>query len=207
MATNIDFQRIERKVWTSYFQDGLWDIFMGLLMLGLGVTSLTDERPAVYVIGYAIIALAVLVFSIGKRLITYPRIGRVKFGLYRKKKQRKVMIIVGLCVMLGLLGFVMGSFGLTPDKGLPNEIIALIVGIVFLAVFGSMAYFMDFNRMYAYGLLIAISIALVFALNNSAGSIAMCVSGSMTVLIGVLIAVRFTRKYPKVVKGDLDSDA
>ncbi|MFC1926844.1 hypothetical protein ACFLWV_03745 [Chloroflexota bacterium] len=206
MATNTDFQRIEKKVWASYFQDGLWDLFMGLLMLGMGITALTDERPAVYATGFAIIALSVLVFSIGKRLITYPRIGRVKFGFYRKKKQRKVMIIVGFCVILGLFGSVMGYFGLTPNKELPDAIAALIFGIVFLAIFGSMAYFMEFNRLYAYGLLLAISMALEVALDSSVGSFTMLVSGAITVFVGVLITLRFMRKYPRLVRGDLDSD-
>ena len=36
MSEMIDLHHVERRAWRLYFQDGLWDIFLGLLFLGWG---------------------------------------------------------------------------------------------------------------------------------------------------------------------------
>lgn len=203
MTTGIDLKNIEKKVWTSYFEDGFWDIFMGLLMLSLGINILTDESA----IGYALLALAVVLGPVGRRFITYPRIGRVKFGPLRQVKRRKIMFIVIVCVVLGLFGWIMGATGSNPDIEAPDAITGLIFGIAFLAIFGSMAYFMDFKRMYAYGLLLAISMALTESLDNSVGPIVMCASGAATTSIGFAITACFIRKYPKLAREDMNGHA
>jgi hypothetical protein len=85
MSQKINLKEIERKSWTSYFQDGFYDIFMGLLMLGMGLILLFDANDW-YI---AVIWLGLLILIIGRRLITIPRVGRVKFGPERRIKQKK----------------------------------------------------------------------------------------------------------------------
>jgi len=83
--------------------------------------------------------------------------------------------------------------GLAPSSLVTAPV--LVVGIAL--VFGLMAYFMDFPRLYAYGLLFAISIALTEALWPSRISgIAFVVSGGIALLIGLVMLVRFLRRYP-----------
>jgi hypothetical protein len=43
MSEKTNLKEIEKKAWASYFEDGLWDIFMDLLMLGMGLRTLTDN--------------------------------------------------------------------------------------------------------------------------------------------------------------------
>jgi len=64
-------------------------------------------------------------------------------------------------------------------------------------IFGLLAYYMDFPRLYVYGLLFAVSIALTEALwPSSVASIAFIVSGIIALLIGLVMLIRFLSKYP-----------
>jgi len=187
MVQSVDLKEIERKAWTSYFQDGLWDIFFGLLMLIMGIQSL------IYNVWFTLfIAVAVLVFVLGKRLVTTPRIGHVKFAAARKVRQNKLMALVGISIFATCLLWLLAVLGL----GLPKTASAPIVVILVALVFGLIAYYMDFRRLYAYGLLFAISMALVEVVDNPFASVAFIVSGGIALLIGLVVLIRFLRKYP-----------
>jgi len=119
MTGKINLKEIERKAWMSYFEDGLWDIFMGLLMLTTGIRSLTDN--VWFTLG---IFAALLISVIGKKLITIPRIGRVKFGPARKVKQKKLaaVLIVSVLATLALLllphsGLALPKISISPING------------------------------------------------------------------------------------------
>lgn len=187
MGEKINLKEIERKAWTSYFEDGFWDIFMGLLMLTTGIRSLTDN--VWFTLG---ILAALLISVIGKKLITIPRIGRVKFGPARKVKQKKLaaVLIISVLVTLALL--------LLPHSGLalPKISISPIMAIWIAVIFGLLAYYMDFGRLYAYGLLFAISEVLWGLFGKPIGPIAHTVSGIVILFIGLVLLTRFLHKYP-----------
>jgi len=188
MSQNINLKEIERRAWTSYFQDGLWDIFMGLLMLTMGIRSITDN------VWFTLVILAaVLAAVIGKKFITVPRIGRVKFGPARKAKQQKLMAAVGIAVIATIVLLLLASLGLAPSQAVTAPILVICVTIVF----GLMAYYMDFKRLYAYGLLFAISMALWETLDSPIGPIAFSISGGIALLIGLAVLIRFIHKYPR----------
>jgi len=193
VTTPIDLKKIERKAWMSYFHDGFWDIFIGLLMLGMGFNILFDETVWYIVILW----LAVLVLIVGRRLITIPRVGRVKFGPARKVKQRKVMAVGAISLLVGLvLSFIPLS---VVDP--PQTVVAAIAWFWIMLIFGLVAYFMDFKRLYAYGLLFAIAMALVIALDDLIPTIVFLISGGVALLIGLVVLIRFIRKYPRTAEG------
>lgn len=37
MTEKVDLRELEKKAWKSTFQDGLWDIYFGLLFMGMGL--------------------------------------------------------------------------------------------------------------------------------------------------------------------------
>ena len=41
---NIDLKEIERKAWTSFYQDGLWELALGLAMLIIWIDGITQDR-------------------------------------------------------------------------------------------------------------------------------------------------------------------
>ena len=94
MSRDINLKELERKAWRSVFQDGLWDIYLGLLLMALAIyallskTKLPEAQQMVIYIG--LMAASMLVLWAGKRFITLPRMGRVKFGPRGKTRRRKI---------------------------------------------------------------------------------------------------------------------
>ena len=50
MVADVNLKEIQRKVYMTFFQDGLWDIFLGLFILGWGLSILTEAAylPGVF---------------------------------------------------------------------------------------------------------------------------------------------------------------
>ena len=87
-----------------------------------------------------------IIFYGGKKYITIPRIGNVKFGPKRKTKKNKVGIILAISGIFGLAAIL-----LTQTDLIPYNIDTSIWGIIFvinaLIVFSLMAYYLDFPRL------------------------------------------------------------
>ena len=104
MSTNanapadVDLSKIERAVWMRCYEDGLMEIFLGLMLLLMGSGSVfietygMSERGAILLLLVMATATFVL-FYVGKRLVTFPRIGRVKFGPKGKARMKKTTIM------------------------------------------------------------------------------------------------------------------
>ena len=210
MSEKIDLKDLERKAFRSTFQDGLWDIFLGMLLLNMGGGTLLGGTEASVLWSMVVLTLfagAVLIlFWAGKKFITTPRIGSVKFGAQRKGKLKRVRLALFVSVLLGAL---MALWGVgSRIAGVPYMIARLpLPAYVWAAqcvvVFSLAAYFMDVTRFYLYGVLYALAFPLgvVLAENTSlSGSVSMAITfglaGGPMVLVGVVLFFRFLRRYP-----------
>ena len=122
MNTNNNIKDLEKKVWISTFQDGFWDIYFGLIIMGLGLAPLGRFLGLPETIGVLMLIFswnmgAVFIFILGKIYISRPRIGFVKFGQIRKKRNKILAVFlsinVGLTVIMlifTLVGFFQVSF-------------------------------------------------------------------------------------------------
>lgn len=187
MTEEINLKEIERKAWTSYFEDGLWDLFFGALLLIGGIRSLTDN---VWYTSFLLVPIIIL--PVGKKLITIPRLGHVKFGAARKLKQAKAITILVISVLATL------ALLLFPRSGLPLPrlpIFPIMAGWI-AVVFGLLAYYLDFRRLFAYGLMYASSEVLWGQFGEPIGPIVQSISGIAILLVGTAVFVRFVRRYP-----------
>jgi sterol desaturase/sphingolipid hydroxylase (fatty acid hydroxylase superfamily) len=117
MTTDTDLTQLERKAWTSFFQDGLLDILMGLALLAVGIAAMLpgifrselsqDAAAAVLMV------LALVAYWAGKRFITVPRMGRAEFSRARKSRQTKAAVIYAISVVAGAIAFLMTMLGLS----------------------------------------------------------------------------------------------
>lgn len=163
MSEKINLKELQRKAWRSMFQDGLWDIFLGLLLLNIAAFTLTDEYVAnddiqiILYIGGEIVALSLL--WAGKRFITVPRMGKAKFGQYGKVRRSKVRLVLFATVLMGLIVLLIFE-GLSNNRqiaGFPRDYIATggwVLTMMF--AFGLAGYFLDFNRLYLIGAMYAL---------------------------------------------------
>lgn len=200
MTTNINLKDVERKAWMSFFEDGLLDVFMGLNLLAVGIPALLPHffvselrQNAAYV---ALMVPALFVYWLGKRFITMPRMGRARFGPTRKSKQRKTAVLYSISVLAGLIVFLVFLMPTTgKSQGTPwsaPAVFALGIGAWMLLILGLGSYFMDFTRGYVIAALYALAFSGTILLHNPIMSIT---AGAVAMLMGLIVFVRFLRRY------------
>ncbi len=212
MSTNsISLKELERKAYRSTYQDGLFDIYWGGTIASFtvfadslyGADSLTSwQRLLIFLAGCGI---SNLIFWVGKRFITLPRIGQVKFGPARRRRLRTLIIVlsvlVGIQVLIvaftaGLLQFpaLRSWFGFI---NIPQSMGTLIVsGLGALFVGPSLAliaYFIDFPRGYY---IAAVMSTAVFCLIWFDNALLMLVAGALIILPGIFLFIRFLIQHP-----------
>jgi hypothetical protein len=207
MMQSINLKDVEKRAFRSVHQDGLLDMFLGLLFVAFGLGPLLrnegglSERDTMIV--YTSYVLIVLVaWWLGKKFITAPRIGLVKFSRARKRKVLNVRLLLLGSVVLGLVAFALFASG--------NEIkLAAVLGMFslnILIVFGFMAYFLDLDRLYAYAVLWAASLPVGVLLKDRAGlgdaGYVFFVTGGVVVIVGIVLFVSFLRDYPLPPSGE-----
>ena len=207
MSQQISLKGAEQRAFRITYNDGLWDIFLGCYFLMFVIapylsTSLGDFwSSAVFLPFWALVYLAI--WLIRKYAVT-PRIGTVKFGHVRKAKLAKFTIVMLVVNVLALiLGFVAAlNFG-----SVPGQMFSIIFGMILLMGFSLAAYFLDFNRLYIYGLLVSLS-PLVGEWLWSRGyaahhgfPITFGASAGIMILVGLTIFVRLLRDNPVPTEG------
>jgi hypothetical protein len=188
---DINLKELERKAWRSYHQDGLWDVFLGFMLLALGVYALTDSSTV-----HLLLTLSALgVFFVGKRFITVPRMGLVEFGAERKVKKMKIAAVLTMTFLLGLALYVVVtlSSGALEWLGEQPVLFPVGVGVMIVSVFSLMAYWLDFERLYLMGLVFAVAFTTMMLLHNP---IVFFLAGAVVLVPGLFIFVRFLRRYP-----------
>ena len=167
MNAQLDLKEIEKKAFRSTYQDGLWDIYIGIVVASMAIIMLAtrnkDNPWAFMLLAFAGMAAGYLIFWGGKKFITLPRMGQVKFGEARQKRKRRLAFVLG-CVIVIQMGIVLltaaawliPALGVTLQDWLPGvdaerllvaSLGALFVGPAMLLV----AYFNDFPRLYHRG--------------------------------------------------------
>ena len=193
MSYELDMKEIERQVYLSYSEDGLIDIAIGAVITAWGLMLTQEPTGLIGLLGL----LGMGIWYFGKRLITIPRIGVIKPG---PKMERKLKSLVVFLILLGLL---LAGVLLSRAAGnlLIDDFSLIIIGLVLAAGAALLAYLLDASRIYFYAIILFVSFAGgeilaryitsfdVFALSVIAG-------GGLILLSGIIVLVRFMRKYP-----------
>jgi hypothetical protein len=194
MVEDISLKEIQRKVYMTFFQDGIWDIFLGLFILGWGLAILTD---ATYLPGVTFIGLYFAIWGIKKR-ITYPRIGYARFSATKRRRITTRFVILGVVVLLaGVMAAVLWGIGTRPQWLV--DYFSLVFNGMLAAIVCFIAYWARVNRFYAYASLIFLG-AVFHVWLGVRWEFGFIGAGGIIVLIGVGILISFLRKYPKMVE-------
>lgn len=194
-----DLKELERRAYRATFQDGLWDIYLGLVFVAFGVGPLLrsafdwSEGQSI-TIHITLLLAAIMILILGKRYITTPRLGYVRFGAERKRKLAKLRVVLAASVVAG---FVLFAVLVGDQIGLTG--FSVVFGITILVVLGSMAFFMDYNRLFVYAILWAFSMPLGVILEDSGSlsdaPIVFVVTGGIAVIVGLVFLQRFLHDY------------
>jgi len=205
MAEHIDIKAMEKKAWISTFQDGLWDIYFGLLIMGMGFSWLggffgLPETVNVIVTVMSWDIGAVFVFFLGKKFITQPRMGFVKFGQIRKKRNKLLGLFIGLMVAFTLITFIFTLIGMFQLQ-LPGFMVMLLIGLLFITLpFSIIAYFLQLKRLYLYAILGGFGLFISEILEPIIGApyhdiITFGGIGSVITITGIIIFIKFLKRY------------
>lgn len=194
MSFDLDIKEIERQAYMSYHEDGLIDIAIGFVFLGWGVCLAIAPSGLIGLLG--LIALAI--WYLGKRFLTVPRIGIMKPSQRMQHRLNNLVVFLiglGLAALAGvLLGILDGGDSLADHSlGLLGLVIAFGIGVV--------AYLLHANRLYVYAVLLFVAFAGGEALNATVSSfdaflLSIILVGSLILLSGLVILIRFLRRYP-----------
>ncbi len=204
----INLKELERKAFRSTYQDGLWDLLFGLVVICMSIfiyRPATGYSPLNILLALAAMVVANILFWAGKRFITLPRMGQVQFGEKRARQKKTMILVLGVVVLsqAAFLVFQLVAWR-NPEFGAKLNAFLLEKNAMDLAVatVGSLfvgpsmilvAYFRDFPRGYFIAVMIALAVFLMIYLNQPI----------YPIIIGILIAVpggvlflRFLQKYP-----------
>jgi len=193
-----DLKQIQRKVYISYFQDGLWDILLGVFLIGWGLMIMFDF---VAVMGGIWVAIYFLVLGL-KRWLTYPRAGYIKIPEARRQ-QMKMIILGAVLFLLGFMVFLITSTSNRPEWF--SEYFMFIFGTMFSVITVILAYWWKVSRWYAYAGLIFISFCTHQWLNAPL-NLSFMVPGGIIMLFGLYLLVLFLRKYSKSAQDVVNAD-
>jgi len=190
MTLESDPKKIQRKVYMSFFEDGLWDVVLGLFLLAWGFAILFDLGwlPGVGFVVFFYLALGL------KQKIIYPRIGYARPAEARKQRSRAV-IAGGVTLLLGIMVFLLVVTGRTPQ--FLKDYFELLFGAMLAIIVALVGYWWRIVRWYYYA-----GLVFVFAAFNEwlglSFELSFIIPGGVILSCGLIIFVRFLRKYRRV---------
>lgn len=186
---------VERKIFRTFWDDGLIDTVVGAGILLIGIAWRLDLALATVVV--PLLLLPVWMFARGR--ISIPRAGFVRFSKDHGERTHRVTVI------LGLVGYgVLAAFGAAylyfvstaVDMQLPEAVlISVPTASVAIIVLLSRFLFGMPNRAIVYGLLIFVVAVIGGWLNMQPGT-QFVVAGACMTVSGVTMLLRFIRRHP-----------
>jgi len=202
MAEKTDLAKIEKKIFSSMFNDGTLDILGALWLLGLGFSMLLEDLGfgiSEEIMLYTIIPAFVIYFAL-MFFVTTPKKGVVKLPEKVKRSKTKFLTIQMIWLVLALI--VGLYFSMQPvSSGVWNDISSSLFWIAGSIILCSLAAFsIKIDRLYVYGLLLAIP----FPFRIFTKKIFFDISTSMFFVVaiiilvwGIIILIRFIKNTPK----------
>jgi len=192
----LDLKKIERKAYLAYHQDGVWDILAGVAFIGFGLAMYFDQA---YFMGIIPAVLIPIVPGI-KKAFTRPRLGYARFSPERTEREKKsnyrLQILLTITMIAGLVVF-WAFTGRAEWQNWIRSLGMLPFGIVVSVVIGAVGIMYGITRVIIYGALILIFfIAGHYA--NSEPPAYFILPGIIFLISGLVMMIRFMRKYPRL---------
>jgi len=209
MPDSLNLKNIEKKAFRSTYQDGLLDINMGGVILCMSFLAYTMDGETNTFLRFGLLIGGLLLFNAifwgGKKFITIPRLGQVKFSPQRQRRgliMASVLAAIVLLQVLLLVGTILlwknpewaTNLGLhTSNKDLERMVVAVIGSLFVGPSMVLLAYFSDFMRGYYIAFITALA---VFAWIWFSQPVYLTIAGLLIIIPGVLLFVRFLRVHP-----------
>ncbi len=205
MSERVDLKDLERKIYLSYHQDGLVDIFVGLGLIVIGIILHPILGEHVPTVAMVMIMLFVFVYASLKRAITIPRMGYVEFAPKRRTRFALLILIIVLITNVPLLLIIMLTVGqqISPIVfDFVTSFLIVILGFFGTGIFVLIGILSEIRRFFGY----AVAILILFTISHFLFlhfALPMIGVGIIFTIAGFIQLAWFLRKYPKSNKGDI----
>jgi len=200
-------KKFENKAFEVAFLDGLFEIMFGLIWMGFGLGSFLYEiipAPLNSFFGLIISLIAATMNLMLKYYITRPRMGVVKLSNRQKARSKKMlvisMILVVITVLIVIFTVVIPNTVFFSILGFLGFGTAFIFGIIPFAILAPLAFIFNYNRLYAYGVILGASLFIneCFHIINipAVSGISNFIGGCIVLVAGMIIFIQFMKNNP-----------
>lgn len=198
---------LENRMWSRVFDDGLWDLYLGVLFANIAVWMTAVELGWPYgstaIPTFIVLMASYALFTGAKRRITLPRVGYFKPARKRRTTIGAVGTISVSLTVLMVATTILAAGGAF-SEGIPLSLVLFgVLALKMVILFSLAGHFMGVSRFYAYALLGAVGmvgaeIAGVFADVGRGWDVAAMFGGPAVVMLptGVVLLTRFLKTYP-----------
>ncbi|MFN2149631.1 MAG: hypothetical protein ACK2T2_14695 [Anaerolineales bacterium] len=214
MSGQNPFKQVEqRTIQMINFEDGLWDLMLGLIFMALAVYPLTREWLGPewnLVLFLVVLGVVIFVQQLVRRRVSSPRIGYVVPR--RTPKMRLVLVVLVLMVAATLVLVLVtllqpagqgSSFESLPVKP-RSYTVEYVVVLALVALFSMMAYLFKVPRLYLYGWLIGLGNLGSVIMSHQAGwtfNLPLAIAAGIILAVGIVLLADFLRRYPRHQEG------
>jgi hypothetical protein len=157
VSNRISLKETERKVFKSAFQDGLVDVSIGCVILMFAIAPFLSPylgdfwSSAVFLPFWAIVFPGIWLV---RKYIVKPRAGTVKYGSWRKTRMIRFNVLM---LTFGIFAFALGILSAVEFDAVPGWTHTARFSLILLIAFTLAGYFLNFPRLYLYGVLLALA--------------------------------------------------
>ena len=204
MPNEFSLREVEKNVFQTSFKDGLVDIAIGGFLLAFVIGPYLSPALGDFWATVAVFMPLWLIVYPGlwmiRRYVVRPRLGMVKYGSWRVSRLTRFNF---LAFLLLILAAVLGVLSMVEFEVVPGWIHAARFSLVFLLTFSLAAYFLNFNRLFFYGVLIALAPLVGEVLYHYLDvphhgfPVTFGLSAGIILLVGATQFVKFIREHPQ----------
>lgn len=188
--SKINLEVLKKNIYQTYFSDGVWDIILGLVFLSFGLGVIVNQNF------WYLFPLILTLPLVLKRSISEPRIGTLKF----KQSQRLWLMAFYFLFCILVLGFIILLGLMNPaEDGIVRWLtinLFLVIGFIMAVILSLVGWFVKFQRLYAYALLVFIGFGMAGRVTSV--GIILTILGVLIFISGIIVMSSFMKNHPKI---------
>lgn len=210
MSQPYNLSQIQRRTFRMIsFEDGLFDLLLGITFMFLAIYPVTRELLGPiwnFVLFLSLLALAIVAQLLVRHLVSEPRIGYVRLRKTLTLRVLLIITVVMVVITFGLVLLTLLSPGLEPTSSVPAEapgersyMVEFITLLFMGGLFSAMGYLFGVRRLYFYGWMVGLAYLASVYMEHNAGwilLIPMAFAAGVILVTGLVLFLRFLRKYP-----------
>jgi len=208
MTTGLtDLRKLERDAFRRFYDDGLVDVYLGAMLMLMGIVALLGDRfdefgSTAFLAAALALGITIPLLILRRRLLR-SRLGTFQPGNERRKRIKGARLFLLGSVVVGVVMF--GVAVAIRTSGASVDVLGAVVALVWfvnaVVVLGAGAYYLDVPRFYLHGVLWGLAMPLLVWPDllwdyQLAPWLAWGVPGAIMAGVGIYKLITFLQDYP-----------